>query len=705
MTIFRILSYALLSSAFLLSQCKSSGQMNNSEYEYTNNLINESSPYLLQHAHNPVDWYPWGDKALNKAKSENKLLVISIGYAACHWCHVMEHESFEDTLVAKLMNESFVSIKVDREERPDIDDVYMTACSLITGQGGWPLNAVALPDGRPIWAGTYFPKEKWIDILNQFSKLKEENYDKLVEAAERIVEGLQQVDAVVDVKSDVEFKEEELLSIGSKFLQDMDYELGGRGIGQKFPMPNNYEFLLKFAHTYPESQAAEAINTTLTEMAKGGIYDQLEGGFARYSVDKYWKVPHFEKMLYDNAQLVSLYSQAYKYSNNPTYKTIVEETIGFIENNWKDDSGGFYSSYDADSEGVEGKFYVFTRDEIKAVLQDEQEADLFSKYYNVTDYGNWEESNILHIKTSDKDFVEANGLTMDELVEKRANWKRQLLQERNKRVFPGLDDKILTSWNALLIKGYIDAYQAFRVESYREKAISLWDFIEKNLLAKDGVTLKRNYKEGKSSINAFLDDYSISINALINLYQITFDEKYLSTADKLMQHVIIHFQDKNSSMFNFTSDLDPPLVARKSELSDNVIPGSNSITARNLHALGLLLYKDEYIDLAGQMLKNMKTSIVDSNQPNFYSNWCNLYFDQIHDPYEVAIMGPNHDGLRKEMMSQYHPNALYLGGNQEGSLKLLEDKLQEGEDFIYVCVQKSCKIPVQEAEKAMELMK
>lgn len=691
-------------SAWMVS-CGSSKKMDSENHKYTNKLIHESSPYLLQHAHNPVDWFPWGDEALQKAEKENKLVIVSIGYSACHWCHVMEQESFEDTLVAKIMNENFVSIKVDREERPDVDDVYMTACNLISGRGGWPLNAVVLPDGRPVWAGTYFPKEQWIDILNQFTKLKTENYAKLEDSAKRIVSGLQQVDAVIDVKEDIEFTNLELNGIVTKFINNIDFKQGGRLNSPKFPMPNNYEFLLKMAYSSPDSRSLEAVNTTLTKMANGGIYDQIEGGFARYSTDEIWKVPHFEKMLYDNAQLVSLYSQAYRYTKNEYFRTIAEETLNFIEKNWQDDSGGFHSSYDADSEGEEGKFYVWKKSELSKIITDENEFKLFCQFYNVTENGNWEGSNILHTNFTDVEFSIKNNLDIDSFSNLKSKWKKLVLTERMKRTYPNLDDKIICSWNALVINAYIDSYKAFQDEQYRIKAIELWDFIEDNLLSRDGVTLKRNYKKGKSTINGFLDDYALTINAMIQLYEITFDEIYLSKANKLMAHVITHFKNDNSAMFNFTSKLDPPLIATKLELSDNVIPGSNSITARNLHSLGLLLYNNEYINLSKQMLRNMKNSILETSQPNFYSNWCNLYFDMVYDPYEIAILGKGYNEIRKEMMKNYLPNAIFLGGNSEGNLQLLEDKLREGEDLIYVCVNKACKFPVKKAEEAMKLLK
>lgn len=676
----------------------------NSDHQFTNALIGESSPYLLQHAHNPVNWFPWGETALEKAQTEDKLLIISIGYSACHWCHVMEHESFEDSLVAKLMNDNFVSIKVDREERPDIDDVYMTACNLISGSGGWPLNAVALPDGRPIWAGTYFPKDQWINVLTQFAKLKKDNYSKLVESAEKIVAGLKSVDQVIDVSEDVDFSEEELINIGEAFLNNIDFELGGRAVAPKFPMPNNYEFLLKYAYKYQDSKALEAVNTTLIKMANGGIYDQMQGGFARYSTDKFWLAPHFEKMLYDNGQLVSLYSQAYRYTKNNYYKEIAEESLSFMEKYWLDKSGGFYSAFDADSEGEEGKYYVWTKDELEHLITDSEEFIMFCDYYNVLDHGNWEEKNILHTAYLDVDFASKHNLSFESFKIMKTRWKKTVLEERNTRVFPGLDDKILCSWNALLLNGYIDAYKAFGNEKHLESAEKLWSFIAMNMLGKDGVSLFRNYKNGSSTINGFLEDYASTIKALIHLYEVSFEEKYLLKADEMMEYVIMHFKDDKSAMFNFTSDLDPPLIARKSELSDNVIPGSNSITARNLSTLGLYLYKPRYSEMARQMLRNMKNSIVNSSQPNFYSNWCNLYFDMVFDPYEVAILGKNNKEIRKEMMSDYHPNAIFLGGESEGTLKLLENKLQEEEDYIYVCVNKACKFPVQNAKDALKLL-
>lgn len=704
------IKYAILKNLLLCLSvagfvaCNSNSKMKNNDHQFTNRLIDESSPYLLQHAHNPVNWYPWGEEALKKAKAENKLLIISIGYSACHWCHVMEEESFEDTTVARIMNDHFIAIKVDREERPDIDDIYMTACNLITGQGGWPLNAVALPDGKPVWAGTYFPKEQWINTLIQFKKLKEENYSRLEEVAERIVAGLKQIDQVVDVENNLDFTKEELQGIGEIFLNNIDYEFGGRDISPKFPMPNNYEFLLKYAFAFPDSRALEAINTTLTQMANGGIYDHLEGGFSRYSVDRYWHVPHFEKMLYDNGQLISLYAQAYKLTKNEHFKSIATETISFVKENWKDKSGGYYSSFDADSEGEEGKFYVWTKSEIEKIITDEKERLLLYDYYTVLDTGNWEGHNILYTMYTDDQFCLKYDLEAEVFSQMKQGWKDLLLEKRRSRVYPGLDDKIICSWNGLLILGLIDAYKAFGHGEYAQMAFGIWKFIEENLLNKDGVTLKRSYKEGKATIDAFLDDYAITISSLIRLYEISFDEEYLYKADKLMKYVITNFKSEESSMFNYTSNLSPPLVARKSELADNVISGSNSITARNLYALGLYLYNKEYVDASEKMLSNLKHTIINSSQPNFYANWCSLFFDMVYPPFEVAVLGGDAKEVALEMMSAYHPNALFLGGDSEGNLQLLKNKLQDGETNIYVCVNKMCKFPVKSVSEGLNLI-
>jgi len=671
-------------------------------HKYTNSLIDESSPYLLQHAHNPVNWYPWGEAALKKAKDEDKLIIVSVGYSACHWCHVMEHESFEDSVVAQIMNDNFVCIKVDREERPDVDDVYMTACQLVSGRGGWPLNAFALADGRPFWAGTYFPKDQWTNILEQFIKIKADEPEKLSDQAEQITKGIQSTDELEVVTADIDFTKGGLSQIANVFKGLIDYEEGGRTGAPKFPMPNNYEFLLKYHHLTGDAQALEAVTITLDKMARGGIFDQLGGGFARYSTDKYWLAPHFEKMTYDNGQLVSLYSQAYRLTKKPLYKNIIEQTLEYTQREMTSSDHGFYSALDADSEGEEGKFYTWNKSEIDSIIGDEALSEFYSKYYNIKKNGNWEHVNILHITKDISEVAKDQKNSETQALENIQMINKKLFDHRAKRIRPGLDDKILTSWNGLMMKGYVDAYLALGNEDYLNTAIKNANFILKKQLQKDN-RLNRNYKDGKSSINGFLDDYALTIDAFIALYQASFDEKWLQVADDLMLYVQEHFYNPETTMYNYTSSIDPPLIAQRSEYADNVIPGSNSVMARNLYQLGTLLYNPDYLQSAKQMLKNMSSQISTSEMPAFYSNWLQLYLDKASPPYEIAILGEESEAIRKELHKNYLGNALVLGGKSEGSLTLLKDKLQEDETYIYVCQNKVCKIPVTEVDKALEL--
>lgn len=702
LTIKFCLFLSTLSIAFSCNSKTSNMKANQGNYEHTNELIHESSPYLLQHAHNPVNWHPWGEKALKKAKDENKLLIISVGYAACHWCHVMEEESFEDSLVAAIMNEHFVPIKVDREERPDVDDIYMTACQLISGRGGWPLNAFALSDGSPIWAGTYFPKEDWLKVLNQFVDLKKTNYSKLEDSAKQLTQGIKSQDEIIKTSEKAIFKQSNLDQFSKNIYKISDNKYGGRSGSPKFPMPSIYEYLLKQYRITNDKTAIETINKTLISMAEGGIYDQLGGGFARYSTDEMWFAPHFEKMLYDNGQLVSLYSKAYQATKNPLFKEVVEASLDFVNAELTDESGTFYSSLDADSEGEEGKFYVWNAEELQSILGAE-DYPIFKEYYNITDKGNWEKSNILYRTIPIANIAIKNKKEKDEIETIIERSKRKLLEIRSKRIKPALDDKVITAWNGLMISGYIDAYNAFNHDSYKASALKAADFIATHQMSTSG-QLQRNFKNGKSSINAFLDDYAFMILAYIDAYEISFDEKYLNYASQLMEHCMAHFYDEKTGMFYYTSDLDPPLVARKMELNDNVIPGSNSSIARALFKLGTVMYNAEYTNRATQMLNNMHENLITSDRSDFSSSWISLYNEIVNNPYEIAIVGPDSEKLRNEMMRYFLPDAIFLGGIDEGKLKLLEGKLQEGETFIYVCQNKVCKFPVRDVESAIDLM-
>ena len=684
----------------MVEQNNKNEKMSNN-HSYTNELIHESSPYLLQHAHNPVNWYAWGETAMKKAVDENKMLIISIGYAACHWCHVMEHESFEDSTVARIMNENFVAIKVDREERPDVDQVYMTAAQLITGRGGWPLNALALADGQPFYAGTYFPKNDWIQLLNYFVEMRKNNPAELLKQAYAVTKGIHSVENISFKTEPATFTADDLDTQFNSMKPLIDYKKGGANRAPKFPMPSNWEYLMQYYQISNNEEALEAVTVTLDNMAFGGIYDHLDGGFARYSTDTNWHVPHFEKMLYDNAQLVGLYAHAYQLTKNPLYKKVVYETIDFIDRELTSPEGGFYSSLDADSEGVEGKYYVWTDGEIDAVLG--KNSSLFKEYYNITKEGNWEHTNnILFRAEANEAIAEKFSLSVDELKNQIKSAKAKLLKVRNQRVKPGLDDKILTSWNALMLRGYAQAYRAFGDVHFLSAAIRNAEFLLTNAVGIEG-EISRNYKKGKSSVNGLLDDYAFTISAFIELYQATFDEKWLITADKITSYTLQHFFDEKSGMFFYTHNQYSNLIARKMEVSDNVIPASNSEMGKNLFALGQYFYRDDYINTSRQMLINVKEDI--QKNISYYSNWGILEIAFVAPPYEVAIIGTQYNDIRYKIDENYLPNVFLSGGSNEGVLKLLENKMVAGQTTIYVCQEKTCKRPVTEVSEALEQIK
>ncbi|MCK5704895.1 MAG: thioredoxin domain-containing protein, partial [Cyclobacteriaceae bacterium] len=481
-----------------------------------------------------------------------------------------------------------------------IDQVYMNAVQLISGRGGWPLNCIALPDGRPLYGGTYFPKAQWLDMLTQVLNFVEKNPDKAEQQAASLTKGIQSDELIYINPNKAIFTLNDLDQLFNIWKNTIDFTNGGHRGAPKFPLPVSYQFLLHYHHISQNSDALKAVTLTLNKMADGGIYDQIGGGFARYSTDESWKVPHFEKMLYDNAQLVSLYSAAYHQSKDPKYKLIVSETLEFIQRELTSKEGGFYSSLDADSEGEEGKFYVWTQSELQNSLG--KIADLIIDYYSVTEKGNWENGqNILLKSANDKEIASRYEITESELAKRVLEAKKLVLKERAKRIRPGLDDKILTSWNALMLKGYVDAYRIFDDKNYLDIALRNAEFINTKIKSGD-YRLYRNYKNGKASINAFLDDYAFTIEAFISLYEATFDEKWLEDARQLTTYALAHFYDGESGMFFYTSDIDPELIARKMEISDNVIPSSNSQMAKNLFVLGQYFYNDDYIQKSKTML-------------------------------------------------------------------------------------------------------
>ncbi|WP_214228339.1 thioredoxin domain-containing protein [Pedobacter sp. B4-66] len=664
-----------------------------------NNLIKASSPYLLQHAYNPVNWYEWGEEALQKAKNENKLILVSIGYSACHWCHVMERESFEKHEVAEVMNQHFVCIKVDREERPDIDQIYMMAIQLMTGSGGWPLNCICLPDQRPIYGGTYFKKDDWISVLLSVANLWAHEPEKAHQYADRLTDGIRNSEKVIpNVRVD-EYTKAHLTEIIEPWKRHFDMADGGYNRAPKFPLPNNWQFMLRYSRLMQDDATHVSTMLTLEKMALGGIYDHIGGGFARYSVDGRWHVPHFEKMLYDNGQLISLYAEAYQYSKHLLFRDVVEETIEWLEREMTSPEGLFYSALDADSEGVEGKFYIWDKEEFDAVVG--EGAHLLANYYNVTESGNWEEeeTNILLRKFTEEEYADVKGITVMELQQKIKDAKAKLLEVRSKRVRPGLDDKCLTSWNAMAIKGLAESSGILAVPHYYELAKRAADFILANLRTPDG-GLYRNFKNGKVTIPGFLDDYALFIDALIALYQCDSDERWLNEAKQLADYVLANFEDPDSPMLFYTSASGEVLIARKHEIMDNVVPSSNSVMAQNLHLLGLLFDDERYIEKASAMLTSVHPQI--KTYGSAYSNWAIQLLNEVHGINEIAITGSNADEVKKGLNTHYIPNKITLAGTNS-SLPLLKDK-QSIETKIYICRNKACQLPVATVDEALQLI-
>jgi len=693
--------FIVLFALALSSSCVQSQENHTMEHAHTNELINETSPYLLQHAHNPVDWYPWGEEAFAKAKAENKLVIVSIGYSACHWCHVMEHESFEDDSASAVMNDRYVCIKVDREERPDVDQIYMNAVQLMTGRGGWPLNCIVLPDGRPIWGGTYFRKDKWIEQINQIADFYETQPDKAIEYAVKLTQGIKQSELVVLNKEEALFDKSKLEEVYVSWEQRFDNVEGGPDRSPKFPIPNNYQFLLRYAHLSNNKAALDHVKLTLDKIAYGGIYDHLGGGITRYSTDGLWKVPHFEKMLYDNGQIISLYSEAYQKFKDPDYKNLIYGTLAFIERELMSKESAFYSALDADSDGEEGKFYIWKKEELITLLGDNYE--LFADYYNVNRKGYWEHDNYILLRDEDEEtLAKKHNLSLEDLQAKMAVSKAILMKERDARIRPGLDDKTLTSWNGLMLKGYVDAYLTFGDQHFLDIALENANFILSKQLRKDG-GLNHSYKEGRSTINGYLEDYAFVIDAFLKLYEATFDDLWLKEADALMAYSVEHFYDYDSGMFFFTSDEDPALIARKMEVNDNVIPASNSAMANNLFVLSHHYDRADYKEKSIQMLNNVIDKVA--SYPAGYSNWLNLFINQVYPFYEVAIVGKEATTKSVELHNTYAPNKMLCGSTKSSKLPLLENRYSKGQTRIFVCENKVCQLPTEDSEKALELMK
>ena len=668
--------------------------------KHTNSLKNETSPYLLRHAHNPVDWQPWGEEAIRRAEKEGKLLIVSIGYSACHWCHVMEQESFGDEEVAAAMNRNFISIKVDREERPDIDHYYMTAVRLMQQQGGWPLNVIALPDGRPIWGGTYFPKDMWVKNIIAISRFFKVNKEKTIEYAENIRHGIRQVLLIPKVDKPVPVSRFLTERAVNSWKEMFDMKYGGRLGRPKFPMPVTLDFLMFYGYNKKDWKILDYVRTTLIRMARGGIYDQIGGGFARYSTDEKWKIPHFEKMLYDNGQLLSLYSKGYQLFKNSEFKTVVYETVDFLVREMSDDTGAFYSSVDADSDGEEGKFYVWEKKELEEIIG--KDFDLFSDYFNINPDGLWENGNYILLRGNDDEtFARNKGLRLNILNAMISEWKSKLLKRRGSRVHPGLDDKFLTSWNALVIQGLTDAYKAFGDSEFLNMAEKTATFILNHLVTGTW-KLYHSWKAGKCSVDGFMDDYAFTIQAFISLFEVSGNVVWLNHARCLSGYALKHFFDPEKKLYLFSGQPVTIGITDHFQNEDNVVPSANSVMAHNLHKLNFLLGRTEYLFMVKKMLDYVTPQFT--KYPIAYDNWGSILVKLTEPYFEVAVVGENARSVLKELRSGYHPNVLWAPSESESRIPLLQNRYLNGETRIYVCREGVCQLPVVSVGEALDLL-
>jgi uncharacterized protein len=704
-------------------------------FKHSNKLINSSSPYLQQHAHNPVNWVPWGEEAFEKAKKEDKLVFISVGYSACHWCHVMEHDTFENEEAADYINKHFVSIKVDREERPDVDAVYMNAVQLMTGRGGWPLNCVALPDGRPVFGGTYFPRELFIERLESILLLKETNIQKLEQYAYQLSEGVASSDLLIapieglakDASGFIWSRNEQNkygAQIDAKvdhWRKSWDREKGLSKGAPKFTIPTNLDFLLHYGTVRNNKDALAQVKLTLDNMARGGIYDQAGGGFARYSTDADWKIPHFEKMLYDNAQLLTTYSNAYRVFSEPRYKDVALGIINFINQELNDPSGGFRSALDADSDGVEGKYYVWDEDQLSLALSPE-DLKIALIAYDINGKSHWEhENSVLMSWQSDEKLAEVVGMSSKEFRDRLKTINKILSNYRDgknalgeashvPRVKPGLDDKVLTSWTALTISGLCDAYRAFGNDEHLNRAEKAINFILKSARNADGSLFHVYHEKDGAHINAFLEDYAFTIAACIDMYESTFNPNWLIEARALTLISFDKFYDANTGVFWYTSNEEKELFAKKQENDDSVIPSSNSTMADNLFRMGRYDSEFNWIERSDRMLLS---AWENSGNIRRSTNWAQVLLKRTLPFFEVAIfeaIPEKYIQTRQRLDLKYYPQIILAGGiDLPGQPKFLKGKYpsSNGAKFssiFFICEEGSCKLPVETLHEVNNLL-
>jgi len=666
-----------------------------------NKLVNEKSLYLKQHATNPVDWFPWSDEALKTAQKSDKLLLISVGYSSCHWCHVMEEESFTDDEVANVMNGNFINIKVDREERPDLDEIYMKALVLMTGSGGWPMNIIALPDGTPIWGGTYVPKNQWIQVLNQVSGFYNTRKDDVLEYAKSVKEGVQKEGLVKAVPRDDVYNSELQTELAEKAFKYADKVNGGIGSGQKFPLPSMLNFFMRYSNEYKSKEMKEFVFNSLIQISRGGINDRIDGGFHRYTVDNSWHIPHFEKMLYDNAQLLSVYSNGYKVFKEDRFLKELHNIYNFLDSKMTGDNGLIFSSISADtnySDGnkSEGDFYVWKEDELKNILK--KDFEWVSEYYNINQKGYWEKDNyVLYQTISDAEFASKLGISLAEFEKKLSKVNLSIRKEREKRVHPIIDNKIIFSWNALTIRGLVDSYKITKDQKFLTKALVINNSLVKHMINKNII----QHTNSNFSSVLFLEDYSYYIDALIGLYEVTFDQKFLNFADQLTVFTNENFKELNG-FYRFSTNQQTLFADSLIDLVDGVTPSANSVMNFNLFRLGHYYGNKEYLLQSKEMINNISDNLNDKVTDHLL--WLNNSHNYSQKFYELAISGKNATSKANELMEKYLPNALIAASNTKSDLYLLKDRYFDDETYIYVCVDNTCKFPVTTATEAIKLM-
>ena len=661
-----------------------------------NNLSLESSAYLLQHAKNPINWQRWDKKLYNTNNTDNKLLVVSIGYSSCHWCHVMEKETFEDSGVASFMNEKFISIKVDREENPEIDNIYMTATQMMTGRGGWPLNVVCLPDGRPVYGGTYHTKEQWLEVLGKIQKVYENDKKQLYGIAEKVEKGIQEVNRFEYTEEEADFKPQLLQNEMKIWTSQWDMINGGEKQNQKFITPTKFNYILQYQHLNEDTKIKAYLKNTLENISNSGIVDHLEGGFYRYTVDPEWKIPHFEKMLYDNAQLLSLYANAYKEFKTPLFKSTVYKTFDFLQKRMENTEGGYFSAIDADNEQGEGRYYMFTIDEIKKAAG--QDLSMILDYYRI-ELDKPIENSFYHLrKTNDfNTFLKKYSITNDQLVEKQKIWESQFEELKEKREFPLTDKKIITSWNAQMVSGLLNSFEAFGDKQFLNQAQRTFTFLRENLIS--GAELMHTFQANKAKMDANLEDYAFMIRAALGLYQNTGNVDYLEQADELTENAIKNFETTKNPFFTYTKN--PVMFSEIISVNDNVIPSANAIMAENLWTLGHLLEKKQYSTKSKKMLDVM-TSYFNEGRGSDYSQWAQLITKEAFSYKEVVIVGPEAQNTNREIQQNYLPNVLFQISDKPSELPLLKDRFFKKETLIYVCEDKVCLRPSETVVDALK---